>query len=63
MFLKRIKQLWSKKPFIPGDKIRCPCCGAVFTLVKVVKSVKLGLVATDACEIGPSSTSQGEREE
>lgn len=31
---KRIRKLVSKKPFKPGDRIRCPHCNMIMTLVK-----------------------------
>ena len=32
--LGRIKKLFQKKIFKPGDRVVCPICGVVFTLVK-----------------------------
>jgi hypothetical protein len=40
MFWKRIKKLWSKKPFVPGDRIQCPHCNSVFVMAKTVTSFK-----------------------
>ncbi len=33
-FFKRIRKLFSKKPFKPGDRVRCPNCGAIITLYR-----------------------------
>ncbi len=35
---KRIRKLISKKPFKPGDRVRCPKCGAVLTLYRQGKN-------------------------
>ena len=40
MFFKRIKKLWSKKPFVSGDRVQCPHCNCVFILVKIETSVR-----------------------
>ena len=35
---KRIRKLFSKKPFKPGDKVKCPACGAIMTLFYMKKN-------------------------
>lgn len=48
---KKIKNLWQKKLFKKGDRVRCPCCGTIFTLVKFEgKKLPKGYCAT--VEIG-----------
>ena len=36
---RRIKEMYSRKPFKPGDKVRCPNCNAVIRLVKIAEAV------------------------
>lgn len=43
---RRIKKLWQKKPFKQGDKVQCPLCRTVFTLVKFQEQCPQGYLAT-----------------
>lgn len=45
----RIKNLWSKKPFKPGDRLSCPSCGAIMILVRnQADPIKANTLVTEA---------------
>jgi len=33
-WLKKVRKLVSKKPFKIGDRVKCPHCGTIITLIK-----------------------------
>jgi hypothetical protein len=37
---------WINRKFKPGNRIRCPCCGVIFTLVKFQPQYPMGFHAT-----------------